>query len=227
MSIADLLVAEEHELAEHYPNEAEHAADSFVHAFGMTLALIGGGILFVIALIHGGSTIASAVAIYALCVMLMLACSGLYNLTRPSPHRRLLRRLDEAAIFLMIAGSYTPFVIKLWPHYWDIAATAFIWICAFAGAAGKVLAPQLSDRFWCFVYLAFGWLAVIVIGPAAMHLSTIALGLLLACGIVYSGGVFVYLNHALPFRRALWHALVVVAAALHYSAVFLTVAPAT
>jgi hemolysin III len=227
MSIADLLVAEEHELAEHYPNSVEHAADSFVHAFGMTLALIGGGVLFVFALIHGGAPIATSVALYALCVMMMLACSALYNLTRPSPHRRLLRRLDEAAIFLMIAGSYTPFVIKLWPHSWDLALTGLIWAAAFAGATGKVLAPQISDKVWCLVYLTFGWLGVLVIGPAALHLQTIALGLLIACGMVYSGGVLVYLNHALPFRRAVWHALVVLAAALHYSAVFLTVAPTT
>jgi hemolysin III len=225
MSIADLLVAEEHELVEHYPNSAEHAADSFVHAFGMTLALIGGGVLFTIALLNGGEGLATAVALYAMCVLVMLACSGLYNLTRPSPARRILRRLDEAAIFLMIAGSYTPFVIKLWPHYWDLAATAFIWICAFAGAAGKVLVPQLSDKFWCGVYLGFGWLAVVVIGPAAFNMPVVALGLLIACGVTYSGGVLVYLNHKLPFRRAVWHGFVVAAAALHYSAVFLTVTP--
>ncbi len=224
MSLAELLRAEETELAEHYPNRAEHAADSFVHSFGMTLALIGGGALFVVAFMHNVA-LSVAVAVYALCVLIMLACSALYNLTSPSPHRRLLRRLDEAAIFLMIAGSYTPFVIKLWPAYWDLAACAFIWTCAFAGAAGKVLAGQLGDKFWCGVYLAFGWLAVVVIGPAALKLDMIALGLLIACGIVYSSGVLVYLNHNFPFRRAVWHGFVVTAAALHYGAVYLTIAP--
>lgn len=225
MSFADLMNPDECELREHYPNEAERNADGIVHAIGVVLALVGGGALFTAAMVYEGATIAGAVALYALCVIAMLACSALYNLTKPSRARRLLRRLDEAAIFIMIAGSYTPFVLKLWPPYWDLAAIAFIWACAFAGAAGKVFAQGLSDKVWCFVYLGFGWLAVLVIGPAALNLPMIALGLLIACGVVYSGGVLIYLNHAFPFRRAVWHGFVVVAAALHYTAVFLTVAP--
>jgi len=224
MAFADLLNPDEHELREHYPNSAEHAADGIVHAIGIALALIGGGVLFAMALVNEGSTIATAVAIYAFCVILMLACSAVYNLTRPSRARRVLRRMDEAGIFLMIAGSYTPFVMKLWPAYWDLAAAALIWTCAIAGALGKVFATNITDKVWCLIYLAFGWLAVLVIGPAALTLPTVALGLLVACGFTYSAGVLIYLNHAIPYRRALWHGFVVVAAALHYGAVYAIVA---
>ena len=225
MSISHLFEPDEDELVEHYPNSAEHAADGIVHAIGIVLALIGGGVLFSVAMVHGGATIAGAVALYALCVILMLACSAIYNLTSPSSARRLLRRLDEAAIFLMIAGSYTPFIMKLWPPYWDLAATSLIWIAALAGGAGKVLATNISDKVWCLIYLAFGWLAVLVIGPAAINMPALAFGLLVACGVTYSAGVLIYLNHSVPFRRALWHGVVVLAAALHYSAMFVTLAP--
>src|SRR5262245_26603573 len=115
MALADLLVADEHELAEHYPNRSEWTADGVVHAIGLLSALVGGGLLVAVALATRGVPMATAGAIYAMCLMATLAASAVYNLTRPSRYRRVLRRIDEAAIFVMIAGSYTPFTIKLLP----------------------------------------------------------------------------------------------------------------
>ena len=221
MSLADLLAPDPEELVEHYPNRAEHAADSIVHAIGIIAALIAGGLLVGVALAYKGVPLATASAIYALCLMAMLAASAVYNLTRPSQARRVLRRIDEAAIFLMIAGSYTPFTIKLLPPEFALWVTAAIWLLAFAGAAGKVLWPQMSDRAWCVVYLAFAWLAVVVLGPLVTTLPLAALILLGVAGAIYSGGILLYLNHALPYRRALWHACVIVGAASHYSAVLI------
>jgi len=219
MALSDLLTADEHELAEHYPNRVEHAADGIVHAVGILAALIGGGLLVSVALVNRGVPMATAGAIYAMCMMAMLAASAVYNLTKPNPYRRVLRRIDEAAIFLMIAGSYTPFTIQLLPPQFAIAVTAAIWMMAFAGAAGKVFYPELSDRAWSFIYLAFGWLAVIILGPAVPTLPPLAVAMLVVAGVTYSGGVLLYLNHAIPFRRALWHACVIIGAAGHYGAV--------
>lgn len=221
MALADLLTPDEMELAEHYPNRVEHAADGVIHAIGILAALIGGGALVAIALVNGGVPLATAGAIYAMCMMAMLAASAVYNLTRPSRYRRILRRIDEAAIFLMIAGSYTPFTIKLLPPEFAVGVTAAIWVMALAGAAGKVFWTELSDRAWCFIYLAFGWLAVLILGPIVTTLPLMAIVMLAIAGAVYSGGVLLYLNHALPFRRALWHACVVVGAATHYGAVLI------
>jgi hemolysin III len=190
-----------------------------VHAVGIIGAIVGGGLLVAIALTNRGVPLATAGAIYALCMMAMLAASAVYNLTRPSRYRRVLRRIDEAAIFLMIAGSYTPFTIQLLPPDFALAVTVAIWAAAFAGAAGKVFYPDLSDRAWCFIYLAFGWLAVLVLGPVVPTLPPLAIGMLIVAGITYSGGVLLYLNHAIPFRRALWHACVIIGAAGHYGAV--------
>lgn len=219
MRIADLLRAGEEELAEHYPNRVEHAADLGVHLVGLLAAVIGGGVLFYWATAKGGASVALATALYALCLMVMLACSAAYNLTKPSRHRRMLRRLDEAAIFLMIAGSYTPFIVRLYEPPWSGLNITLIWAIALAGAAGKIFAPQISDRMWCAVYLAFGWLAVALLGPFAPHMPLNVIVLLAAGGLVYSLGVFVYLAHALPFRRAIWHGFVLVGAGLHFAAV--------
>jgi len=221
MAFSDLLTADEHELAEHYPNRAEHAADGIVHAVGILAALIGGGLLVAVALVNRGVPMATAGAIYAMCLMAMLAASAIYNLTKPSRYRRVLRRIDEAAIFLMIAGSYTPFTVKLLPPDFAVIVTVAIWIAALAGAAGKVFATGLSDRAWCFIYLAFGWLAVLILGPAVPTLPPLAIGMLVVAGVTYSGGVLLYLNHAIPFRRALWHACVIIGAAGHYGAVMI------
>jgi hemolysin III len=185
----------------------------------MLAALIGGGLLVAVALINRGVPMATAGAIYAMCLMAMLAASAVYNLTRPSRYRRVLRRLDEAAIFLMIAGSYTPFTVKLLPPDFAIGVTVAIWVAALAGAAGKVLWTELSDKAWCFIYLAFGWLAVLILGPVVPTLPPLAIALLVVAGMTYSGGVLLYLNHAIPFRRALWHACVIIGAAGHYGAV--------
>lgn len=220
MSFADLLAADDSELEEHYPTRAEHTADGLVHAVGILLGLIGGAALFAVALTHGGMALSSAVALYALCIVLMMASSAIYNLTRPSPARRVLRRLDEAAIFLAIAGSYTPFVIALVPDANEVFAVSTIWAAALAGAAGKVLLPQITDRAWCFVYLAFAWVSVALVGPTALQLPLISLILLAAGGAIYSLGVLIYLNHALPYRRAIWHGMVVMGAAAHYAAIF-------
>ncbi|HCK84464.1 MAG TPA: hemolysin III [Hyphomonadaceae bacterium] len=219
MALGHLLIADEHELVEHYPSRAEHAADGIVHAVGLAAALIGGGLLVAAALANRGVPMATASALYALCMMAMLAASAVYNLTRPSRARRLLRRLDEAAIFLMIAGSYTPFTIKLLPPDFALWVTVAIWVAALAGAAGKVFWTHVSDKAWCMVYLAFGWLAVLVLGPVTPTLPPAAFWLLVAAGTIYSGGVLLYLNHALPFRRALWHGCVILGAAGHYTAV--------
>ena len=221
MSFADLLAPDEVELAEHYPNRREHAADSIVHGIGMLAALVGGGLLVAVALTNKGVPLATASAIYALCLMAMLAASAIYNLTRPSRARRILRRLDEAGIFLLIAGSYTPFTIKLLPPEFALAITVAIWVMALAGAAGKVFLPQMSDKAWCLVYLAFGWLAVFILGPIVTTLPMVAIVLLCVAGAVYSGGVLLYLNHALPYRRAIWHMCVIVGAASHYSAILI------
>src|SRR5262245_1701283 len=146
MALSELLIADEEELVEHYPNRVGHGVDGVVHAVGLLAALVGGGLLVAVALVNRGVPMATAGAIYALCLMAMLAASAVYNLTRPSPYRRVLRRIDEAAIFLLIAGSYTPFTIKLLPPAFAIAVTAAIWVAALAGAAGKVLWPSISDR---------------------------------------------------------------------------------
>ncbi|NEX92158.1 hemolysin III family protein [Caulobacter sp. 17J65-9] len=218
-NFARLLAADASELVEHYANRAEKLADGWVHGIGLAAAAVGGLVLFGLSLVRGDIGLVIATAVYAVCLIAMLAFSALYNLTRPSPARRLLRRLDEAAIFLMIAGSYTPFTMVRFDGGWEAGMVAAVWAVALGGVTAKLLAPGVPDKVWCALYLGFGWLAGAALYPTLAHVPVRALMLLAGGGALYTLGVLFFLSPALPFRRAIWHGFVVTAAALHFAAV--------
>ena len=211
------------DMAEHYQTRAERLADLWVHLVGLGLAAVGGVVLAVLSAAYGGAGTTIATAIYALCLLVMLATSTVYNWTRPCAARPVLRRLDEAAIFLMIAGSYTPFTTQRFEGWWAIGFTLGVWTIAFAGVAAKLVAPRLSDGFWSLVYALFGWLAVLAMKPLLDTVHPLALGLLVAGGLTYTAGVFVFISPNVRFRRAIWHGFVVAGAGLHWAAVLVGV----
>ena len=165
------------------------------------------------------------VSIYAAGLLAMLGFSTAYNFAKPR-YRPALRRLDHAGIFLMIAGSYTPFTLSL-PGPWAWGMTSAVWSIASLGALGKLLLKHVDRKFWIGVYLALGWLVVVAMKPMIDHLAWYALLLLLAGGLVYSTGVIFYVNKRLKFARAIWHGHVVAAAATHWAAVLVGVVLST
>lgn len=211
------------DLEEHYQSPAEHIADLVVHTVGLTLAAVGGIVLAVLSALNGGVGVVMATAIYALCLVAMLTASTVYNLTRPGAARPVLRRLDEAAIFLMIAGSYTPFTTQRFEGWWSIGFTLVVWLIAFAGVGAKLILPRLSDAFWSGVYVVFGWIAVIALKPLIDTVHPIALGLLVLGGLIYTAGVLFFISPKLKYRRAIWHGFVVAGAGVHWAAVLVGV----
>ncbi len=205
-------------LAPHYPRPAERVADAWVHVVGLAAAGAGAVTLLILTLVGGRFAATAAVGVYGLCLVAMLLCSTLYNMSGPR-HRPVLRRLDHAAIFLMIAGSYTPFTTQCLKGRWAFWMTLTVWTLSLVGAAAKLFLPGLSKGFWVVLYLAVGWLVLIAVKPLLATVSLFALALLLAGGLVYSLGIVVYLRKTLPFRRAIWHGFVVTAAASHYVAI--------
>jgi hemolysin III len=205
----------------HYPTPAAKCADLVVHVMGLTLALVGGIVLLTLAVMKGSISQVVGVSIYAVGVLCMLAFSTAYNFAKPQ-YRPMLRRLDHAGIFLMIAGSYTPFTINL-PGAWGPGMTAAVWAIAGLGALGKLLLVGIDRKFWVAVYLALGWLVVVALKPMTDTLAWYALALLITGGVLYSTGVIFYVNKRLKFARAIWHGHVVAAAAAHWTAVLLGV----
>lgn len=212
------------DMIEHYGTRGERLADLWVHVVGLALAGIGGVVLAVLSSLSGGGAgLLVATAVYALCLIAMLTASTVYNLARPSAARPLLRRLDEAAIFLMIAGSYTPFTTQRFEGAWTMGFTLLVWAVAFGGVFAKLVLPRLSDAVWSAVYVVFGWLAVIALKPMLDTVHPAALILLVAGGLVYTTGVFVFISPRVRFRRAIWHGFVVAGAGTHWAAVLVGV----
>ena len=213
MTLADLLPKL------HYPTRLEKLVDGWVH--GVALGLFTFAVLAALGLAiwQGGLGMASAVAVYAVCVITMIGCSMAYNLAENSKRKDLLCRLDHAAIFLMIAGTYTPFTTLRFDGAWAISMTSIIWTLAIVGAAGKFFLPNVSKKIWLGFYIVMGWLVVCATGPLIEGVPLAGIVLLAIGGLLYTIGVPFYAWETLPFRRAIWHGFVMVAAGVHYAAV--------
>ncbi len=206
----------------HYLTTKAMCADLVVHIVGLVLAVIGGVVLLALAVRAHSVSLVVGVGIYAAGLLAMLAFSTAYNFAKPR-FQPVLRRLDHAGIFVMIAGSYTPFTTQNLTGAWAWGMTAAVWSVAAFGALGKLFLPTVGRRLWIPVYLALGWLVVIAMKPMLDSTTWLAMLLLGVGGILYSTGVIFYMNKRLTFGRAIWHGHVVVAAGSHWAAVLLGV----
>ena len=196
----------------------ERIADGLVHAIGLAMGLCGAAILVGLTYAHSPEKL-GAVAIYALCLIAMLGASAAYNLAHATRFRHLLRRCDHSAIFLMIAGTYTPFIFTLFTPYYAAGLTGLIWTLSLGGILLKNFEPVLFDKVNVVLYLALGWIAVIIIGPLLASLSGFTIAALIVGGALYTGGITFHVWESLPFQNAIWHVFVLAAALCHYFAV--------
>src|SRR5919202_5509553 len=204
---------------------AERRADAAVHALGLTLGSAGCVALAVIAPPRAGDPLCvAALVAYAAGLLAMLGCSALYNLTPEGGRKRLFRRLDHAAILLMIAGTYAPFALVKIAGTWGTGLLAFVWGVAGIGIAVELLGPGRHDGLSVAAYLLLGWSVLAALGPLSAAVSPAGLALLVAGGVLYSMGVAFPLWTRPPYHTAVWHGFVLAAAACHYAAVLREVA---
>jgi hemolysin III len=196
----------------------ELTADRLVHISGLCLG-IAGAVAIISVSAPAGVGIAIACAIYAASLVAMLVCSAAYHLARTSTRRVLLRRLDHAAIFLLIAGTYTPFTTCRLHGAWAVGMTAGVWLGALAGIAIKLMSPHRLIGVSTALYLALGWIILIGLKPIVAALDTTTLALLGLGGIIYSAGALIHNWRSLRFHNVIWHAMVVIAAACQYAAI--------
>jgi len=196
----------------------EVLADVAVHALGLALGAAGVVVMLWVALQSSGDGHLVPVSVYLAGLLAMLGCSAVYNVWRSCRWREWLRRFDHAAIFVMIAGTYTPLVLRL-PGGWAVGLTTGVWTAALAGVAAKLFQPRRIEALSVALYLALGWVGVIAAEPLLAALDHTTLVLLLTGGVVYSVGVVFHLATRWPYARALWHGFVVIAAATHYAAI--------
>ncbi|HYZ25094.1 MAG TPA: hemolysin III family protein [Rhodopila sp.] len=202
-------------------SSAEMLADAAIHLFG----LVGASAVFGYLLANVGPLVTAsqwtALITYAVALLGTLTISALYNLSAPGRAKAVLRKLDRAMIFVMIAGSYTPFAICAISPRVGMPLCAVIWTMAAIGVGICLRLQRLYDRLSLALYLGMGWMVLAVLPSLAAAVSTSVLLLLLVGGIVYSAGVLVHRRTGVSFHNAAWHAMVVAAAALHLAAVAL------
>lgn len=203
----------------HYPTRLEKLVDGWVHGVALGVFTLAVFAALGLAIWQGGLGMAAAVGVYAVCVLTMIGCSMAYNLAENHKRKSLLRRFDHAAIFLMIAGTYTPFTTLRFDGAWAISMTTIIWALAITGAAGKLFLPGIGKKIWIGFYVLMGWLVVAAMGPMIEGVPLAGIILLAIGGLLYTIGIPIYVWEQLPFRRAIWHGFVMAAAGVHYAAV--------
>src|ERR1700730_4165802 len=178
----------------------ELAADRIIHLIGTLAGVVGSAIMVGIAADVADRSICLASLVYSVCLLTMLGCSTAYNLASNAPRRRPLRRFDHAAIFLMIAGTYTPFTTCRLHGVWAIGMTAAVWIGAVTGAVMKLICPRRIERVSIVAYLALGWIILVGIRPMLSSLDDWTAVLIGVGGVLYSIGTGFHLWRALPFH---------------------------
>lgn len=203
-----------------YPSYSrpEVLADACVHAASLLFGIAAAAALLAAAASRLSAADLAGIVVYCAALLGMFAASAAYNLVSPWGMKEVLRRLDHAAIFIMIAGTYTPLALAVrgGAGYGMLAA---VWMVAAAGITIKLRFPRRYDKLLILLYLAQGWMAVFALGPIVSSLPAHALIMLLAGGVLYTLGVPFHLMEWLRFHNVIWHLFVLAGAACQFVAV--------
>lgn len=198
---------------------AEEIANSLTHGFGLVLSVAGFVFLLVLALLNGdGWHIASSV-IYGSSLIVLYAASTAYH-SAVAPERKLrLQLVDHCCIYLLIAGSYTPFLLVVLRDGFGFGLLAIVWIFAIFGIAMKLAFPGRMKVAGVVSYLAMGWLGVLAVQPLYAALGPTPLAYVIGGGLSYSVGVIFFAWKTVPHHHAIWHAFVLAGSILHFIAI--------
>ncbi|WP_372423516.1 PAQR family membrane homeostasis protein TrhA [Salinarimonas chemoclinalis] len=200
-------------------SRAELIADGIVHALGVKLALVGVVLITLFAADRAGALEMTGIAIYCFGLVTVLSVSAVYNLLPASRTKWILRRFDHAAIYVLIAGTYTPFLTQI-----DAAHAApllvILWGAAAIGVTLKLVFPGRWDRAAILLYLGMGWSGVLGGEALLAALTPTTLWFIAIGGATYTAGIVFHLWESLRFHNAVWHAFVLAASTFMYVAVF-------
>jgi hemolysin III len=200
-------------------DRAELIADGIVHGIGVFGGLVAATVLVVLAAVYATPVEIAAVSVYVAGLLAMLVMSATYNLWPVSRAKWVLRRFDHSAIYVLIAATYTPFIIQLKDSIFAMALLSGVWCVAVGGTVLKLVLPGRFDRVSVGLYLAMGWSGLMLYDAVVSALPAMALWLVVAGGALYSLGVIFHAWQRLRFQNAIWHCFVLLGAACHYTAV--------
>ena len=203
----------------------EEIANSVTHGVGALLSLIGTAILLYRAARNGTTLHVVSFAVYGSCLFLLHLSSTLYHALRPPRAKRVFRVFDHCSIYLLIAGTYTPFLLlSLWGR-WGLTLLVAIWTLAIAGIVFKSLFIGRLQKASVLLYILMGWMIVVAAREAWVRVPHAAIGFVAAGGLFYTLGVAFYAWKSLPYNHAVWHLFVLGGSVCHYAAILLYLMP--
>lgn len=204
---------------------AEEVAHAVTHGVGLLLSVVALAILVVLASVYGNTWHIVSCSIYGTTLVLLYAASTLYHALPDPRTKEIFRTLDYSAIYLLIAGTYTPFTLVNLRGGWGWSLFGVVWGTALLGIALEVFGPRRARSLSLALYLPLGWVAVFAAKPLFEHIAPGGLVLLFLGGLAYTGGVVFYAWERLAYNHAIWHVFVLAGSVLHFFAVVLFVIP--
>ena len=207
-------------------SDIEERANAITHGLGVVLGVVGLILLLIRAFDYQADMLTiTSMTVYGSSIILLFLASTLYHSITTEKAKRLLKTLDHCAIYLLIAGSYTPFLLVGLRTPLAMGLMAVIWGIALVGIIMKIAFVYRFKRLSLFIYLAMGWLSLIVVYQLAMNIDIGGLVLLAVGGVIYSLGVIFYVAKRIPYNHAIWHLFVLAGCACHFFAIYLFVTP--
>ena len=205
----------------------EEIANAVTHGLGLLLAIAGLILLVVRMSVQNDLIGLASVAIYGTTLVTLYLASTLYHSVKAPEIKRLMRVFDHTAIYLLIAGTYTPLTLIVLRDSWGWALFAAVWTLAIVGVTYKLFAFGRFQRLSLALYLGMGWLAILAISPLMKALDPAGIALIGAGGLAYTLGVVFYVLQRRRYFHAIWHLFVMGGSILHYLAVLLFMVPAS
>ena len=197
----------------------DERGSSVTHGVGLVGAVAAAPFLIINAVSTGAASDVVGAAIFAASLILLYLVSTLYHAVRRSSIKQRLQRLDHAAIYVLIAGTYTPFTLGVLRGGWGWSLFGVIWAAAALGVATKLVRGVRQPRLSAALYVAMGWLVLVAIPPLVTRVPQAGVVWLVLGGLAYSGGVFFYLRST-RYAHTIWHVFVLAGSVCHVVAVF-------
>ena len=203
----------------------EETANRLTHGLGAAFSVAGLVLMVAFSARYGDAWLVVSTAIFGATLVMLYTASTVYHSFRDERLSRLLQKFDHAAIFLLIAGTYTPFVLVTLRGPWGWSLFGVVWGMAAAGVALKFWFAGRFTVLSTLIYIIMGWLVLIAVKPLSVALPAGGMRLLVAGGLCYTGGAVFYLWRRLPYHHAIWHLFVLGGSVCHWASVFWYVIP--
>jgi hemolysin III len=204
----------------------EEIANSVTHGFGLALSVIGLIVLIVLACLYGSALHLVSCSIYGATLVMLYTASTLYHSFRSPRIKHIFKIIDHCSIYLLIAGTYTPFTLVMLRGGWGWSLFGIVWMLSFVGIIFKLFFVNKFQIISTIVYVLMGWIVVVAIKPMVAMIPLGCILWLVAGGLFYTTGVIFFAWHKIPFNHAIWHVFVVAGSVCHFLAVIFYVIPA-